>query len=158
MLMKEIQRSKIVRFKLRSLIISNNKIVFLVHQGFKKRKEEEQKERERERERKTTLVLRNRVYKFKGLSQYKHSERPKIGPQLLPPHPHKEKFKKNCVFFTVTPPSPTSLYKALNASVQSLLLAGNFLYNQQQPSAGEEEVANFREFLEKKTIFNEYPV
>ena len=35
-----------------------------------------------------------------------------------------------------------------NASVQSLLLAGNFLYNQQQPSAGEGEVA----------IFNEHPV
>ena len=31
-----------------------------------------------------------------------------------------------------------------NASVQSLLLAGNFLYNQIQPSAGEGE------FLEKK--------
>ena len=40
------------------------------------------------------------------------------------------------------------------ASVQSLLLAGNFLYNQKQPSAGEGEVANFREFLEKNTIFN----
>ena len=37
-----------------------------------------------------------------------------------------------------------------NASVQSLLLAGNFLYNKQRPSAGEGEVANFREFLEKK--------
>ena len=35
-----------------------------------------------------------------------------------------------------------------NASVQSLLLAGDFLYNQKQPNAGEEEVANFREFLE----------
>ena len=41
---------------------------------------------------------------------------------------------------------------------KSLLLAGIFLYNQQQPSAGEEEVANFREFLEKNTIFNEHPV
>ena len=39
-----------------------------------------------------------------------------------------------------------------NASVQSLLLAGNFLYNQSQPSACEEEVANFREFLEKHNI------
>ena len=37
-----------------------------------------------------------------------------------------------------------------NASVESLLLAGNFLYNQWQPIAGEGEVANFREFLEKK--------
>ena len=38
-----------------------------------------------------------------------------------------------------------------NAIVQSLLLAGNFLYNQQQqPSAGEGEVANFREFLKKR--------
>ena len=45
-----------------------------------------------------------------------------------------------------------------NASVQSLLLAGIFLYNQYQPSAGEGEVANFREFLEKNTIFNEHPV
>ena len=44
------------------------------------------------------------------------------------------------------------------ASVQSLLLAGNFLYSQLQPSAGEGEVANFREFLEKNTIFNEHPV
>ena len=35
------------------------------------------------------------------------------------------------------------------ASVQSLLLAGSFLYNQWQPSAGEGEVANFREFLDK---------
>ena len=39
-----------------------------------------------------------------------------------------------------------------NASVQSLLLAGNFLYNQLQPSAGEGEVANFREFLKKKYL------
>ena len=45
-----------------------------------------------------------------------------------------------------------------NASVHSLLLAGNFLYNQQQPSAGEEEVANFREFQERNTIYNEHPV
>ena len=37
-----------------------------------------------------------------------------------------------------------------NSSVQSLLLAGNFLYNQQQPSIGDGEVANFRIFLEKK--------
>ena len=46
-----------------------------------------------------------------------------------------------------------------NASVQSLLLAGNFLYNQYQLIAGEgEEVENIREFLEKNTIFNEIPV
>ena len=45
-----------------------------------------------------------------------------------------------------------------NASVKPLLLAGNFLYNQQQPSTGEGEVANFREFLGKNTIFNEHPV
>ena len=32
----------------------------------------------------------------------------------------------------------------------NLLLAGNFLYNQEQPSVGEGEVANFREFLERK--------
>ena len=39
-----------------------------------------------------------------------------------------------------------------NASVQSLLFAGNFLYNQRQPSTGEGEVANFRDFFfsEKK--------
>ena len=36
-----------------------------------------------------------------------------------------------------------------NTSVQSLLLVGKFLYNQQRPSGGEGEVANFREFLEK---------
>ena len=36
-----------------------------------------------------------------------------------------------------------------NASVQSLPLAGNFLYNQKQPSTGEGEVANFLELLEK---------
>ena len=40
-----------------------------------------------------------------------------------------------------------------NASVQSLLLAGNVLYDQQQPSAGEGEVAKFREFLEKTQYF-----
>ena len=37
-----------------------------------------------------------------------------------------------------------------NAIVQLLLLAGNFVYNQKQPTAGEGEVANFWEFLEKK--------
>ena len=41
-----------------------------------------------------------------------------------------------------------------NASVQSLLMAGNFLYNQLTPRAGEGEVANFPEFLEKNTTFN----
>ena len=45
-----------------------------------------------------------------------------------------------------------------NASVESLLLAGNFLYNQLQPSTGEGVVANFRDFLEKNTIFYEHPV
>ena len=45
-----------------------------------------------------------------------------------------------------------------NASVQSLLLAGNFLYNQWKPSAGEGEVATFREYFENDTIFNENPV
>ena len=45
-----------------------------------------------------------------------------------------------------------------NVRVQSLLLAGNILYNQQQSSSGEGEVANFREFLEKNTIFNEHSV
>ena len=33
-----------------------------------------------------------------------------------------------------------------------------FLYNQKQPSAGEGEVANFREFLEKNIIFKEHSV
>jgi len=39
------------------------------------------------------------------------------------------------------------------ASVQSFLLAGNFLYNQYQPSAGEGEVANFPRILGKKTQY-----
>ena len=73
-------------------------------------------------------------------------------------------FRENCVFFTIHC-NPSLAYIAVgdlqssqrNASVQSLLLAGNF-YNQKQPSADEGEVANFREFLEKNTIFNEYPV
>ena len=39
------------------------------------------------------------------------------------------------------------------ASEQSLLLAGNVLYNQWQPSTGEGELANFREFLAKKTQY-----
>ena len=64
---------------------------------------------------------------------------------------------KNCVFFTIRC-NPSLAYIAVrdlqssqrDASVQSLLLAGNFLYSQLQPSAGEGEVANFREFLEKK--------
>ena len=53
-------------------------------------------------------------------------------------------FKKNCVFshFTATPPSPTR-------DLQS---------PQCNASAGEGEVANFREFLGKNTIFNEHPV
>ena len=41
-----------------------------------------------------------------------------------------------------------------NASVKSLLLVIFCTTN----SAGEGEVANFREFLEKSTIFNEHPV
>ena len=36
-----------------------------------------------------------------------------------------------------------------NASAQSLLLAGNFLYNQQQPSAVEGEVVNFKKSWQK---------
>ena len=74
-------------------------------------------------------------------------------------------FRKNCVFFTIHC-NPQLAFITVrefqssqrNASVQSLLLAGNFLYNQQQPIAGEGEVANFHEFLEKNTIFNEHPV
>ena len=71
-------------------------------------------------------------------------------------------------FFTIHC-NPSFAYIALrdlqssqrNASVQSLLLAGNILYNQYQPSAGEGEVTNFREYLEKITILNvlnEHPV
>ena len=44
------------------------------------------------------------------------------------------------------------------ASVQSFLLAGNFFHNQYQSGADEGEVVDFREFLEKNTIFNEHPV
>ena len=74
-------------------------------------------------------------------------------------------FRKNCVFFQ-NHCNPSLAYIAVkdlqssqrNASVQSILLAGNFLYNQYQPSAGEGEVANFREFLEKNTIFKGHPV
>ena len=71
--------------------------------------------------------------------------------------------EKKC-FFTIHC-NPSLAYIAVsdlqnsqrNASVQSLLLAVNFLYNQSQPivqpngqpSAGEGKVANFREFLEK---------
>ena len=68
------------------------------------------------------------------------------------------------VFFTINC-NPSLAYIAVgdlqstgrNASVQSLLLTGNFLYNQQQPSAGEREVANFRESLKKKHNINEHP-
>ena len=73
--------------------------------------------------------------------------------------------RKNCVFskFAATPPSPYIAVRDLlssqrNASVQPLLLAGNFLYNQQQTSASVGEVANFWEFLGKNTICNEHPV
>ena len=59
-------------------------------------------------------------------------------------------FRKNCVFHCIPSLANIALRdlqsSQRNASVQSLLLAGNF-YNQQQPSAGEGEVANFREFL-----------
>ena len=63
--------------------------------------------------------------------------------------------RKNCVFFTIYC-NHSLAYAAVrdlqssqrNASVQSLLLAGNFfLYNQKQPSAGEGEVANFQGIL-----------
>ena len=71
---------------------------------------------------------------------------------------------KNCVFFTIYC-NPFLAYIAIrllssqrNASVQSLLLACNYLYNQWQLSAGEGESAKFREFLEKNTIFKEHPV
>ena len=60
---------------------------------------------------------------------------------------------KNVFFFTIHCNAAYIVARDLqssqqNASVQSLLLAGNFLYNQYQPSAGEGEVANFPEFLE----------
>ena len=73
--------------------------------------------------------------------------------------------EKLCFFHNSLPPLPRRYIAVRDlqcsqrkASVQSLLLAGSFLYNQWQPSAGEGEVANFREFLEKNTIFNEHPV
>ena len=54
-------------------------------------------------------------------------------------------FRKNCVFsqFNATPPSHTYLVRDLqssrrNASVQSLLLTGKFLNDQQQPQASAE--------------------
>ena len=79
---------------------------------------------------------------------------------IIVPYRHKEirykVFKKNCVFFT-THCNPSLADIAVrdlqssqrNPSVQSLLLAGNFLYNQYQPSAGEGEVANFENSLKK---------
>ena len=67
--------------------------------------------------------------------------------------------QENLVFsqFTATPSLAYIAVRDLQSSqrtaiVQSLLLAGNFLYNQKQPSAGEGEVANFREFLKKNNI------
>ena len=45
---------------------------------------------------------------------------------------------------------------ASDLNVQSLLLAGKFVFNQWQPSTGEGEVANFFEFFKKTpcTSFN----
>ena len=65
-------------------------------------------------------------------------------------------FIKNYVFLTIHY-NPTLAYIGVrdiyssqrNASVQSLLLAGNYLYKQK----GEGEVVNFREFLGKKTQY-----
>jgi len=64
--------------------------------------------------------------------------------------------------FTETPPSvahgckrPSKLSSQCE---RTLLLAGNFLYNQKQPSASEGDVANFQEFLEKNSIFNEHSI
>ena len=59
-------------------------------------------------------------------------------------------FRKNCVFFTIHC-NPSLAYIAVrdlqgshrNASVQSLLLAGDIQYNQQQPSAGQERWQTF---------------
>ena len=69
--------------------------------------------------------------------------------------------EKLCFFsqFTAIPPSPECSHHN-GSSVQSLLLAGNYFV---QPiaaaeCAGEAEVANFRELVEKHTIFNEHPV
>ena len=68
--------------------------------------------------------------------------------------------EKLCVFFlTHCNPSLANIAardlqsSQRNASVQSLLLAGNFLNNQQQPSAGEGEVANYPEFYKKNNIY-----
>ena len=58
--------------------------------------------------------------------------------------------KKMCFFTIQCNPSLAYIIVQRNASVQSLLLAGNFfVYNQEQPSAGDGEVANFGEFLGK---------
>ena len=58
--------------------------------------------------------------------------------------------EKLCFFHNSLQPLPR-LHR--NGSVQSLLWAGHFLYNQYKPSAGEGEVANFREFLEKTQYY-----
>ena len=55
-----------------------------------------------------------------------------------------------CFFHNSLQPLPRLQSSQRNAIVQSLLLAGSFLYNQKQPSANGGEVTNFREFLEKK--------
>ena len=76
--------------------------------------------------------------------------------QTMPVGVYIQGVQEKLVFFTIHS-YPFLAYIAVrylqssqrNASVQSLLLAGNFLYNQKQPSAGEGEVANFREFLGK---------
>ena len=61
------------------------------------------------------------------------------------------------MFFHISlQPLPRLHRSQRTASIQALLLAGNFLYNQKQPSVREGEVANFREFFEKNSIFNEH--
>ena len=69
-------------------------------------------------------------------------------------------FIKNCVFFQIycksSPAWRRSTHLIWDLSVQSLLLANLFLYNQWQPGPCEGEVAKYCKFLEK--MFKEHPV
>ena len=99
------------------------------------------------------------LYTSTDLKTESHSNKRKICNVIL--FLEVQSVQEKFVFFTIHC-KPSLAYIAVsfkcNAKVQSLLLAANFLYNQWQPSAGEGEVANFREFLEKNTIINEHPV
>ena len=67
-------------------------------------------------------------------------------------------FLKNVVFFCSMPPQFIAAARDFpssqcNTSVQSLLLAVHFLYNQKQPSACEREEVALLKFLGKNTTF-----